>query len=92
MKLSCGQSPRGGREGGKYQVIRKANFSLKDATAFQSLTSNWDQEQGQDRQQKLTGCMSISLVGFQLLKNASLLCQLLFGIIFSLLLAKLIES
>ena len=55
--------PMGCCEHGRYQVIRKAKFSLRNAIAFQVFASNWNQEQSQDREQKLTGCMPTSLVG-----------------------------
>lgn len=57
--------PLGQWEGGRYQVTRKAKFSLRDATEFQAPASNWDQEQRQSTEQKLTGCMSVSLMGFE---------------------------
>lgn len=69
--------PTGCCRGVTVQVIKKGKFSLKDATAFQALASNWNQEQGQDRKQKLRGCMSVSLVGFQFLKR----CQLVESVV-----------
>ena len=59
FEVSPRSEPTGHCKGGRYQVTRKLKFSLRDAVAFQAPASNWNVKQ------KLIGCISVSLMGFQ---------------------------